>query len=283
MSQMYVYEPNSRIKQGFFQPWKIMFRNIIKYRELIIQLFIKDFFGGLRKSLGGYFWLFINPVLGIVPFVYLNMNGLLSPGNVGVPYPVYAAIGALIYSLFTGFYEASSRTIQDSADLLENVSYPHEVLLLKQTIQYLTGFSISFALNIILGLIFGVRFHWTLLLFPVLALPLFFLGAALGLVISVASVVSNDAKHTVTVFLMVFQAITPIYYTADSITNPVLRLVMDLNPLTYLIGGVRDLLFYGRMDMPYGFYISACLSVLIFLFCWRLFYISEQRVIEKLL
>ena len=283
MPQMYIYEPNYRLKQGFFQPWRIMFGNIIRYRELIIQLFVKDFFGGLRKSLGGYFWLFINPILGIVPFVYLNMNGLLAPGDLGVPYPVYAAIGALIYSLFTGFYEASSKTIQEGAELLENVNYPHEVLLLKQAIQFLTGFVISFVLNIVLALAFGVKFHWTLLLFPLLSLPLFFLGAALGLVISVASVVSNDAKQAVTVFLMVFQAITPIYYSADSIKNPIIRLVMDINPLTYLVGGVRDILFYGRMNMPSGFYISAALSVLVFLFCWKLFYISEQRVIEKLL
>lgn len=283
MSQIYIYEPNYRLKQGFFQPWRIMLGNIIRYRELIIQLFVKDFFGGLRKSLGGYFWLFINPVLGIVPFVYMNMNGLLSPGNIDVPYPVYAAIGALIYSLFAGFYEASSKTIQEGAELLENVNYPHEVLLLKQAIQFLTGFVISFVLNIILGLVFGVRFHWTLLLFPVVAMPLFFLGAALGLVISVANVVSNDAKQVVTMFLMVFQAITPIYYTPDSITNPILQMVMKLNPLTYLVSGVRDFIFYGRMEMINGFYISSALSVLVFLLCWRLFYISEQRVIEKLL
>lgn len=283
MSQVYVYEPSYRLKESFFQPWRVMLGNIIRYRELIVQLFVKDFFGGLRKSLGGYFWLFVNPILAIVPFVYLNMNGILSPGEIGVPYPVYAAIGALIYSLFVGLYDAASRTIQDGAELLSNVNYPHEVLLLKQTIQYLTGFLISFALNIFLAVIFGVKFKWTLFMFPILVTPLFFLGSALGLMVSVASIVSNDAKQVVSVFLMVFQAITPIYYTKDAITNSTLRLIMDLNPLTYLVGGVRDLLFYGKMSMPYGFIVFTVLSLLIFFFCWRLFYLSEQRVIERML
>lgn len=283
MSQFYIYEPNYRLKQGFFQSWQVMLRNIIRYRELIIQLFVKDFFGGLRKSLGGYLWLFVNPILAIVPFVYLNMNGILSPGEIGVPYPVYAAIGALVYSLFVGFYDAASRTIQDGAELLSNVNYPHEVLLLKQTIQYLTGFVISFALNIFLAVIFGVKFTWALFIFPILVIPLFFLGSALGLMVSVASVVSNDAKQVVSIFLMIFQAITPIYYTKEAITHPTLRLIMDLNPLTYLVGGVRDLLFYGHMNMPDGFMVFAFLSLLIFFFCWRLFYLSEQRVIERML
>jgi len=283
MPQIHIYEPNQRLKEGFFSSWKVMLSNIFHYRELIVQLFIKDFFGGLRKSLAGYLWLFINPILSIVPFVYLNSNGLLSPGDVGVPYPVYAALSALIYSVFVGFYDVASRTIQVGAELVMNVNYPHEVLLLKQTLEYLAGFVISFTINVVLAFLLGVRFGWSLLLFPVLGIPLFFLGASLGILVSVASVVSNDVQRVVAVFLMVFQAITPIFYTADAIENPILKLVMQLNPLTYLVGGVRDLLFYGKMDTPGGFFICAGLSVLVFLFCWRLFYISEQHVIEKML
>lgn len=283
MSQVYLYEPNQRLKEGFFSSWKVMFKNLFRYRELILQLFIKDFFGGLRKSLAGYLWLFISPILSIIPFIYLNYNGLLTPGEVGVPYPVYAALSALVYSLFVGFYEAASKTIQTGADLLTNVNYPHEVLLLKQTIDYLTGFAISFVINLLLAFLFGVRFHWSLLLFPLAVIPLFLLGAALGLLVSVASVVSNDAQRVVTVFLMVLQAITPIYYTADAIENPALRLVMQWNPLTYLVGGVRDMMFYGAMDSPGAFFLCAGLSLLVFLFCWRLFYISEQHVIERML
>ena len=279
-NHIHIYEPDSHRKQGFFKPWIIMLGNLIEYRELIFQLFIRDFLGGFKKSIFGIGWLFLSPILGIVSWVFYDATGILQPGNVGVPYPAYVLLGSMIYGMFTGFYGAATGTIEAGGGFIMQVNYPHEILLFKQIAQYLAGFTISFILNIVVLIIFGIAPTWQILLFPILILPLFFFGAGLGLLVSVANVVSNDVGKITGIVLNLLQIVTPIIYSSD-ITNETVQQLVKWNPLSYLITNVRDMIFFGRMSSPGGYLISASLSVLMFLMCWRLFYVSEQRVIEK--
>jgi lipopolysaccharide transport system permease protein len=213
-------------------------------------------------------------------WIFYNSTGVLQPGDVGVPYPAYVLIGSMIFGLFIGFYTAATGTIDAGSTFIMQVNYPHEILLLKQVAQYLAGFTISFAANIIVLVVFGIVPSWQILLFPVLILPLFFLGAGIGLLISVANVVSNDIGLVSGVLLNLLQIITPIVYSSD-ITNQTIKMLVRWNPLAYLVTNVRDVIFFGRMNSPQGYVISALLSLFVFLLCWRLFYVSEQRVIER--
>lgn len=282
MSNIQIYESAYRRKQGFVQSWRIMFGNIIHYRELIFQLFLRDFFGGFKKSIFGLGWLFVSPILGIISWVFFNATGILNPGDVGVPYPAYVLIGSMIYGLFLGFYGSATGTITAGGGFIMQVNYPHEILLVKQVAQYLSGFVIGFVPNILVLLVFGIVPHWQILLFPVLILPLFFLGAGIGLLVCVTNAVSNDIGSVVGILLGWVQLITPIIYSSE-VENPVLQEIIKWNPLAYLVTNVRDLIFFGTMNSPEGYLISAFLSFLVFLFCWRLFYVSEQRVLEKIL
>jgi ABC-type polysaccharide/polyol phosphate export permease len=279
-NRIQVYEPDSHKKQGFFKAWFVMIHNLIQYRELIFQLFVRDFLGGFKKSIFGIGWLFISPILGVVSWVFYDSTGILQPGDVGVPYPAYVLLGSMIYGLFMGFYTAATGTIEAGGGFIMQVNYPHEILLFKQVAQYLAGFVISFVSNVAVLAVFGIMPSWYILLFPLLVLPLFFLGSSIGLLVAVASVVSNDIRKIVDIGLSLVQVITPIVYSSD-ITNQTLLELVKWNPLTYLISNVRDMIFFGKMTSPEGYLISSLLSVLAFLFCWRLFYVSEQRVIEK--
>jgi hypothetical protein len=61
------YEPNQRAKIGFFKIWMVMFRNIINSKELIWQLFRRDFLMAYKKSFLGMAWIFISQSLGSYP------------------------------------------------------------------------------------------------------------------------------------------------------------------------------------------------------------------------
>ena len=99
-----IYRPNQRHELGFFKTWAVLAKNIINSRELIWQLFKRDFFASYKKSFLGITWLFIAPIMGIVSWVYLNMTGMLHPGDVGIPYPAYVLVGTSMWGLFMGFF-----------------------------------------------------------------------------------------------------------------------------------------------------------------------------------
>ncbi len=129
---------------------------------------------------------------------------------------------------------------------------------------------------------FGVIPHWKIVFFPLLVLPLFLLGAGLGLIMSVIGVVAPEVKTIWNLFLGFLIWVTPVIYSPN-FDNPLLQKVIKWNPLTYLIGGVRDEIIYGKMPSPFRFALTCLLALLVFVISWKLFFISEDKVIEKMI
>jgi hypothetical protein len=70
MEQIVEYTPYARAQTSWPATWVIMFKNMWKSRELIYQLFRRDFLMAYKKSFFGVSWILISPIMGIVSWVY---------------------------------------------------------------------------------------------------------------------------------------------------------------------------------------------------------------------
>jgi len=280
--QITVYRPNQRHELGFFQTWAIMFGNIIKSRDLILQLFKRDFFSSYKKSFVGITWIFVSPILGIVSWIFLNMTGMLQPGDVGIPYPAYVLVGSSMWGLFMGFFNSAKATLSSGKDLVFQVNYPHEALLFKETAQHLANFLITLLINIIVLFVFNVIPSWEIIFFPLVALPLFFLGAAIGLIFAMISIVAVDINKMVELGLGFLMYLTPVIYSV-SVKNALVQDIIRWNPLTYLVCSARDIIIYGKLYNTLGFFLCSTLSLILFMISWKLFFISENKIIERMI
>jgi len=277
-----LYIPNKRAKTGWIGSWVQLVRNIYAYRELIYQLWRRDFLMQYKKSFLGMGWLIIAPIMGIISWVFMNATGVLAPGDVGIPYPAYILISTSIFGLFMNFYSGAAGTLQAAQGFIMQVNFPHDALLAKQTLQQISSFIITFTVSIIALFAFGVIPSWKLIFFPVMIIPMFFIAASIGLVSSVIQVVFPDIQRVLGFVMSLLMYITPVIYSAK-VQNQLLQNVIQYNPLTYLIGGVRDIIIYGQVEHFDRFIYASIGALFVFLFCWRLFYISEEKVIEKMI
>ena len=277
-----VYRPDMRHELGFLATWRLMAQNVWSARELIWQLFKRDFFAQYKKSFLGMAWLFLMPLFGILSWIFLNKAGVLKPGEMAVPYPVYVLVGTTMWGLFIGLYNAASNTLASGADLIMQVSYPHEALLFQQAAKQIANFSIGFVLNLVVLAVYGVMPAWTIILVPVAALPLFFLASAFGLVSSMIKVVAMDVARMIEMAFGLILFVTPVVYTMDQIENPLIHTFVRWNPLTYLVCSLRDLVLFGRLYDPTGYWVCAAASLLLFMLSWRLFYVSEGKIVERM-
>ncbi len=277
-----IYRPNQRHELGWLQTWGVMAQNMIRSKELIWQLFKRDFLASYKKSFMGLTWVFIAPVLGIVSWVLLQSTGVLNAGDLDIPYPAYVLIGTTMWGLFMGFYNAAQGTLMAGKSLVMQINYPREALLVKQMAQHLANFSITLAVTLLVLMLFGIWPVWQAIFLPVVALPLFFLGAGIGLVGSMVSVVAVDLTKLANIVLGLLMWITPIIYV-DSFSHPLLQTLVEWNPLTYLVCSARDIVIYGRLYQPTGYWLSAGLSLFFFMMSWRLFFVSEDRLIERMI
>jgi lipopolysaccharide transport system permease protein len=187
-----------------------------------------------------------------------------------------------MFGLFMGFLGSARQTLTAAGEMVMQVNYPHEALLFKQTANQLARFIITFALNIVVLLLFRVVPSWGILFFPLVALPMFFLGAAVGLILSMVGIVAVDITRVVDFGLGFLMFLTPVIY-ADDVASPLIQAVIKWNPLTYLVCSCRDIILYGRLYQPLGYAVCALGSLLAFLLAWRMFYVSEDRVIERMI
>jgi lipopolysaccharide transport system permease protein len=277
-----VYRPNQRHELGFFRTWVVMAKHIIDARELIWQLFKRDFFASYKKSFIGISWIFISPIVGIISWVFLQKTGLLKPGELGIPYPAFVLVGTTMWGLFMGFFNSAKQTLSSGKALVMQVNYPHEALLFMQTAQHLANFLITFVITVIVLVLFGVIPSWKIVFFPIVVLPLFFLAAAIGLVVSMISVLSVDFDKMVVVALGLMMWITPVIYS-ENVDNQLVQTLISWNPLTYLVCSARDIIIYGRLFDTAGYFFCSGLSLIVFMVAWRLFYVSEDKIIERMI
>lgn len=276
-----VYEPHYRVKKNIFSIWINIARTVIGSRYLVLQLFKRDFLFVYKRSFLSIGWFFISPLLGIISWVFMNATQIINPGNVGMPYPAYILINTSLWGLFMGFYQSASDALYGGLPFILDIKCPHEILLAKQTAQQLAGFFMGFIVNIVVLLACKITLSWTIVLFPLVIVPLFFLGAGIGLLASIFRVVMPDLKRWLDFIMQLLMFFTPVIYS-ESVDNTTLRGMILYNPMTYLIGGARDIMVNGHIEHVQPFVYASILSLLVFLFMTRAFYLSEDRIIERM-
>jgi lipopolysaccharide transport system permease protein len=180
-NEITVYRPNQRHEIGWIASWVTMARNTWRSREMIWQLLKRDISAQYKKSYIGTAWVMAGPIMGVIPWLFATQVKLYNPGDVGVPLLVYLIVGRSMWSLFTGFYGNGATTLGSGGRLMTQVNFPHEAMLTKQVLNGLFGFSLGFIVTIVVMLVNGVYPPWGALLFPFTMIPLFCLGAAMGL------------------------------------------------------------------------------------------------------
>ena len=277
-----LYRPNQRSGLSWLETWKRMAGALYFNRDLINQLFRRDFVGSYKKSLLGPTWVFLSPVVGVIAWVMLRRAGMLNAGELDIPYPIYVLVGTTMWGLFMGFYSASASTLRAAGSLLMQINFPHEVYLFEQNALQLVNFCILLVLNLVVMLVFGVVPSWKSLLLPLVLLPLFMAGSAIGLMASVFGAVTLDVRRGLDLTLGLMMWLSPIIY-APTVQPSILTRVAAYNPLTYLVCSARDIVLYGRLYDPSGFLWSTLLVLVLFLYACRVFYVAETRLVERML
>ncbi|HKK79568.1 MAG TPA: hypothetical protein VJ933_08060 [Phaeodactylibacter sp.] len=255
--------------------------NLQRYRYLSWQLVRSNLVGGYKKSFIGLGWMLILPLITVATWILLNGAGVVEPGETGIAYPAYVLLSTSIWGFFMEMYRTSSQVLTDRGRVVVMNSFPYEVLLMEKVIVHLINFSIPLALNIIVLLIFGVRFHWwSLLLFPISLLPLLLFGLGIGMVVAVMRVIAVDICTLIDEGMKVLMFLTPVVY-APKIDQGWLGIFNQYNPLAYLISFSRELLINSDFYKTTAYFWCALFCFLFFYLTLRFYLNFSKRVLER--
>ena len=161
-------------------------------------------------------------------------------------------------------------------------AFPHEVIIVEKVAVHFIRFSIPFLLNIGVLLFFGIKFTWAAFLFPLTLIPLLFMGAAIGLIVALLRIVAIDLSNLADEGIRLLMFLTPVVY-APKLKLGWLSVIIDYNPMTYLLGFSRDVLTKGTFFEPQNYLICVLISSIFLLISIKIFRATEIRVLERLI
>lgn len=257
-----------------------MFKNLYKYRELLKTNVKKEIRGKYKGSFLGIFWSFINPLLQVV--VYAIVFPYLLRGSTD-NYLVYIITGLIPWTFFLTMISQGTTIIKANAGIIKKVYFPREILPISVVASGLVNFLISCIIILAFCLIFKVGITWHIIFLPIITLieTIFILG--LVFILSAINVYVQDIEYIVQFILSMLFYGTPIVYELSILKDAgMLANLINLNPMTQIITGYRDIFLYHTIPDFKVLGLVFLFSIVLLIFGVFVFKKLEKKFAEEL-
>lgn len=215
-------------------------------RQLIWALALKELKLRYKRSLLGFLWALLNPMLLMV--VLAVVFSTVMPINIP-HYAIFLLSVLLPWTFFAQSLSYAAESIVGNGDLIKKVAVTKTVFPIAAVVSNMINLLLSMIPLVLIVLVMRHPFYWTWFFLPVplLALTIFTLGATFFF--ATANVYYRDVAHIIQVLLNVLFYLTPIIYAIDSIPHRY-QWLFKLNPLIYALNGFRLSVYYGLLPAP---------------------------------
>ncbi|MBU2939557.1 ABC transporter permease [Lacinutrix sp. C3R15] len=273
-----VYQKERTIKFGALL--KASLSDMYHSRFLARQLAERDIKAMYRQSYLGIVWAFITPLATAAVWIVLNSSGTIALSDTGIPYPVYAFSGTLIWSIIVAAINSPMQSTNAAKGILTKINFPKEALLVSGIYKLLFDSFIKIILLVLFVFVYGVGFHWSLLLFPVAILGAVLFGTTLGLFVTPLGLLYKDIGKIISFGLQFLMYVTPVVYAIPK--TGIMHTLMTWNPITPLVLTARDLVV-GFHPVYVNYFLGVLLVCIPLLFLGLIIYrISIPIIVERL-
>lgn len=250
----------SKLKENFKPFVSKQKKELIKNKNIVLQLVKKSVKLQYRNSAIGVLWTILNPLLNM--FVMYLVFGTIFGYNEESTYLLYLLCGNIIFNTMRAATTQSLPSLVYNRGLLTKNKIAYSVFPLSCNLSAIVNFIFSFVALVAVMLfvsittiketgmsVFSASLWLTLLMLP--ALFLFTYG--ISLILSALYVFFRDIMHFYNVFLTLWMYLTPIFYKVKTIGEGwkiiVLELIMKLNPMAYFVAYFRDIVYRQKLGM----------------------------------
>lgn len=236
---------------------------LIKSRELIIQLIWSEVAGRYRGSFAGLMWSFLNPLFSLA--MYTFVFGVVLKARWGLSaesifdFSLVLFAGLIIHGLLSECITRAPQLIIGNPSYVKQVIFPLEILPIVTLGSSLFHTTIGFLLLIMIWGITHGGVALEVIFVPLLILPLSLIAVGLGWLIAATTVYFRDLSQLVAFTSSGLLFFSPIFYPASSVPDP-FRYILNVNPLTYVIEQVRATFVSGEIPELKSYLIYLLIS-----------------------
>jgi lipopolysaccharide transport system permease protein len=230
-----------------------IYADVIRYRDLFLDLFRRDLQVRYRGSFLGLGWTLINPLVLMGVYTLLFSVLMRIPGVAEMDYfPLFVITGLVTWVFFQASMQSASATLVGQANLVKQVRFPRQLLPLSVVATNLVTMGAMLAVILPFTLWLLPETRWTFWAAFPLFLPLIGLVSGLAVLVACANAFFRDVEHLVGAVLLPLFFLTPIFYTYDQLpglegNERVVDLLYYGNFMVPVVESIRDPLFFGEL------------------------------------
>ncbi len=212
-------------------PFVEEFRELLKYRDLVVQMVSRTIKTRYKRSVLGILWTMLNPLMMtlVLSVVFSELMRSTVPH-----FTVYLLAGIVAWNFFAQTTTAAMSELVWGGALLNRIYMPKTIFAASALGTGLVNFVLSIPPLFIIMALTHTPFRPSLLFLPVPILLLAMFSIGLGLMLSAVAVYFTDVVEMFGILISAWYFFTPILYTLDIISEQ-RRWLFKLNPMYYLI------------------------------------------------
>lgn len=218
-------------------------------RALIQQMIKREVVGRYRGSMLGIVWSFFNPVfmLAVYTFVFSVVFQARWGGGTGdkSEFAILIFSGMIVHSLFGECVNRAPGLILSNVNYVKKVVFPLHILPIVALGAALFHTLISYAVLLLFYLLTQAHLNWTVVYLPLVILPYLLLILGISWFLAATGVYLRDVGQTTGILVTVLMFLSPVFYPITALPEEY-RLLLHLNPLTFIIEQTREVLIWGH-------------------------------------
>lgn len=270
----------------FINPLR-MVSTVWSHRQLILQFSKREVLKRYKGSYLGMFWSFINPVFMLLIYTFVfgvilrtRWGTNLSDSSIA-GFALTLFTGLIIFNVFSECVTAAPGLIVNNPNYVKRTIFPLEILPISMLGSALVHSLVSL-LVLFAGLIlFRVTLSWTVLLFPLVYVPLILLCLGLGWFLSSVGVFVRDIGQLVAIIVQMLFFMTPVFYPLTAIPLK-FQFVFNLNPMTFIVSQFRQVILWQQLPTLWEYLLLLSVTMIICLAGYLWFMKSKKTFADVL-
>lgn len=246
---------------------KTLARSLWQHRQLISQMTRREVIGRYRGSVMGLAWSFLNPVLMLIVYTFVFSVVFKARWGVGseesqVDFAVILFVGMIVHGLFAECINRAPTLILSNVNYVKKVIFPLEILPVIAMGSALFHTLVSLIVLLMAMLMSGMGVTWSILLFPIVIFPLLLATMGFAWFLSALGVYVRDIAQITGMVTAVMMFLSPVFYPLSALPEKY-QVLLQLNPLTFMIEESRKVLVFGQLPDFAGWVMYLLVSSLI--------------------
>lgn len=233
------------------------FRSSWRHRSLIWQMTKREVIGRYRGSILGLAWSFFNPILMLLVYTFVfsgvfKARWSMGMGDSKISFAIVLFVGLIVHGLFAECINRAPDLILSNINYVKKVIFPLEILPWVAFGSALFHSTISIVVLQLAQILFNQELPWTIVLFPLVLLPLVFTTMGFAWFLAALGVYLRDIGQITGMLTTALLFLSAVFYPVSALPSQY-QVWLKLNPLVFIIEEGRNTLIFGKVpDLGQG-------------------------------